>query len=694
EVVVPYSFGQRIAEPGRRCGYRQRYPVVRANMQLMSYRRGENNGLMAVFTQDPLGRIKELECLRDRPRTHEFHLSWTHYPDEGPGQVASFTLDFPARIVLTEGDWYDAARIYRTWATEQMWTGHGSLRGRPDRPEWLADVSMWFRAHGDGPELAATLDEMRQTVFESTDDPPAIAVRYYDWHQIPFDNNYPEYFPAKEGVAQAIDQLWQEGIAVMPYINGQLWDRDTKSWLDLNALDFATRDRWGALVTETWAGQEHSVMCPYTSLWHTVQVDLATCILGDASCTYLGAVYSGLHAPALYIDQVGETRPVMCHAAHGSDPASQHPPGGVLTWVAGRRALMADIRSLEGSLDREIFLSTEGGAEPYLDLFDGFLMLSSRDVIDKVPLWTAVYNEYIVNFTVGISAAELAGTNSAARSKLAESFLFGSQGSVYEWWIDCGAEPLQFEFITRLGLAWRAGSEYLAYGEMQRPPRLSGAYDLLEELWQLTDSQYRQVLSPSVRAAAYRADDGSIGLFVTNASLSEQPVTIEWEYGRRVIEERLLDGSTVAHGTGDSLDLVMEPIDVRMFVLTEELTLEEELELDEVVLDRPLEPTDAGPGEPDLSDDLDLAGDLPEEPDVGEEVETDDPVDPDALADREEATDMQADPDAPLSPAEAPEGCRCSAVPNSYNWHLAAILLAIWLVRRRVRLDAGSRDNV
>ena len=46
----------------------------------------------------------------------------------------------------------------------------------------------------------------------------------YNWHQIPFDTNYPHYNPARKDSERSIPVLQAHDIKVMPYINGRLWD--------------------------------------------------------------------------------------------------------------------------------------------------------------------------------------------------------------------------------------------------------------------------------------------------------------------------------------------------------------------------------------------------------------------------------------------------------------------------------------
>lgn len=53
-----------------------------------------------------------------------------------------------------------------------------------------------------------------------------VGFHWYLWHKIPFDNDYPHFFPAKDGFVKAVRDLEDAGVRVMPYINGRLWDAD------------------------------------------------------------------------------------------------------------------------------------------------------------------------------------------------------------------------------------------------------------------------------------------------------------------------------------------------------------------------------------------------------------------------------------------------------------------------------------
>ena len=51
-----------------------------------------------------------------------------------------------------------------------------------------------------------------------------IGYHVYNWHKIPFNNDYPHYFPTKKCVPEGLAELKRAGIKVMPYINALMWD--------------------------------------------------------------------------------------------------------------------------------------------------------------------------------------------------------------------------------------------------------------------------------------------------------------------------------------------------------------------------------------------------------------------------------------------------------------------------------------
>jgi len=60
-----------------------------------------------------------------------------------------------------------------------------------------------------------------------------------------------------DGFGDAVEALQAVGVHVMPYVNGHLWDTDTRSWADENASEGACLDVNGDFYFEHWQQQDH-----------------------------------------------------------------------------------------------------------------------------------------------------------------------------------------------------------------------------------------------------------------------------------------------------------------------------------------------------------------------------------------------------------------------------------------------------
>jgi hypothetical protein len=112
-----------------------------------------------------------------------------------------FALDGEAIIARVGGAWYPATQKYREWlaANAPWWPEPEDEFSRSDRPQWIEDTSIWVLTGGTSEQVV----EPTRKFAEYMDLPTA--VHWYSWHQIPFDNDYPHYFPTKEGFAERFE---------------------------------------------------------------------------------------------------------------------------------------------------------------------------------------------------------------------------------------------------------------------------------------------------------------------------------------------------------------------------------------------------------------------------------------------------------------------------------------------------------
>ncbi len=498
-VLVPDGWGRRLSSPSA-ARYQGRSPGGSTTMQVLGLTRGA--ATLGVIARDGRCFTKDLVAAAGADgRT--LSLEVRHHPaDMGVARACAWPYD--VETVLLRGDWYDLARRYRDWATRQAWCDGGRNRGRPDSPEWFRALVWWHHDGArDGTRLTNTMARIRAAV------PQSLALHWYNWHRIPFDNFYPDYFPANDYVPSVRAQLRDWNVRVMPYINGHLWDPQSASYTNDGGARWEMKKPDGARYIEHYAGHDHSIACPWTDAWR------------DTMVAVTDRLFREVGVDAVYLDQIGAAAAQLCHdASHG------HPRGGGDHYVAGYWRLLQAVRDNARRIRPDTALTTEDTAEPYIGLLDGTLMCN-RALPDSVPFFPAVYHEHVAQFGLYIHEPEIrAGVT--FRSKESMLFQFGGQlGWHGTDWSEAPAHAAKFEWLAKLAAFRRAGLAWLAYGEMLRPPAvtLRGGAEVprIAQEW-IVHRRPMPTSQPAVTASAWRAPDGRVAVFVVN--VADDPLAV------------------------------------------------------------------------------------------------------------------------------------------------------------------------
>ncbi|MBN2506790.1 MAG: hypothetical protein JXQ71_08865 [Verrucomicrobia bacterium] len=479
------------------------YPSGWMAMQVAAlYDRPAGTGLYFGL-HDPVGSTKDFVAETDG-RRGAIRLVWDIPVPDMSRAGNRFELSGEAVWQRMRGDWFDAALIYRDWVRrEAAWFPKPAAGGRSDTPLWMREVSAWAQT-GGAPEACVP----RVLEFAKALGVP-VGFHWYDWHRIPFDNDYPHYFPTKNGFAEGVKTLQAGGVHVMPYINGRLWDTRDQGTNDAGftrlARPAATKDIGGEPCVETYGSKEAdgqpvrlAVMCPATRLWRERQHDLVMRLFTEC----------GVHG--VYMDQIAAASPRLCFdAAHG------HPLGGGSWWNEEGYWPMLDRIRAGKPADR--MLTTECNAEPFVRWFDGYLTWHWQ-YDGQVPLFPAVYGGAIQMFGRAYRAGPT--KDLALRMKAAQQLVWGEQLG----WLDPGVvrEPENFAFFRdAVRLRWEL-RRYFHAGHMTRPPRLDGAIPSVTADWQW--SGVWPVTTPALMAGAWHlpAENRLVLLF---ANVGDQPVT-------------------------------------------------------------------------------------------------------------------------------------------------------------------------
>ena len=449
-----------------------------------------------VAAHDGEMRIKSLIYLPDGTLQFQTPLA----DADVPGRDAR-GLGFKVVTQCYDGDWWDAARIYRAWALNQKWAAKGPIAKRTDYPKALAETAVWGRS------IAA--DGTFHKFFRAAFPDMKIGLRWYCWENERFDTCYPDLTPRPE-IKELFRDACERGILVMPYVNGRLWDRALPSFRSVEAD--ACHDSDGNVCSEKYAA-EFAVMCPTAPRWQKKLFDVGV------------EVVDGLGANAIYYDQVNCAQWRTCHSRDHS-----HPAGGGAWWADGYREAFTPIK--EKFAAAGVPVTSEGPCEAWMDLIDGALIVGRAPEATDVPFYPAVYSGYTTYFCIEQEADDSPEAIFACQVRYA---LWGCTTGTWNdhrlFHPDPANRPLaaQADVIRRIARLRASSLDYLAYGHLEdefRPLDPPPAVTYTHHPTRGTKkTPLNMVEYPAVLGAVWRDVDGTRrATFVANVSGSPQDV--------------------------------------------------------------------------------------------------------------------------------------------------------------------------
>jgi hypothetical protein len=505
-IVIPSVIG-RVHPAAEPLSFRPilSYPSGLVSMQCSGFY-GPSGGVY-VGVHDPTGSRKDIEVVNS-----EGHMSvrW-FWAVPGMGTLGT-GWKTPGDVVIRtfSGDWFDLAQIYRSWVSREAgwWPGQGrSCRG--DTPDWFADNPVWIMSNGPWPydEPPIPIEEAVAKIkrFAAFMDDLPCAVHWYNWHEVPYDSNFPNYFPAKRGFAEGVREVQEAGVRVMPYLNAHVWDTAIPS--------FETEGRLGSVKAfdgsqpiKSYGGNDFAPMCPATELWQEKVKELVRRLAGPE-----------FNVDGVYLDQVSAQAAMLCF-----DETHPHPAGGGNWWTTRGYWQMLD--SIREELPH-LVLTSESNSEPYANRIHGYLSwLCYREGDASIPLFHAVYGGTVQLF--GRLYKRDSWKGQAMRTKTAQALVWGEQLG----WIvpDVVDDPVDGPFLKRLARMRYAMSRYLARGRMMRPPTGADDGTTLSSSWVYTDDLW--VTTPTVFSGAWERDDArSVVLVLVNADEVPHTVPVEFD---------------------------------------------------------------------------------------------------------------------------------------------------------------------
>ena len=521
-------------------------------------------------------------------------LSLTHLLGDRPGEAVEVGYD--SVVGVFHGDWYDAAAIYKAWATQQWWC---------EKKLWDRDLADWLREGVGGVvqmsnyhiprlDLNHSLAQIAETVNRLSAEAgvPLLAL-LFNWEGGGAWTGPKGFFPPREGEAafrDAMNRLREAGNRGFVYITGNNWyvkigyDPVWDSWPEFRAEGeaLALRRLDGEYTVMSWYGNWEVVrLCPEPPAALELHADIVLRCL-DSGCI------------VVQIDNFPCGGSEACH-----DPTHGHPLGHGPWWSEACGRMLAEIRRRAKARDPECALSTEGIAEnfiPWLDLYDqragnmeyfGHYMRGMPMGGETVPLFAMIYNEYIGAYYAAMPECNRPEVLYWTRG-LGKAICQGVLPTAGRYFPDPpDHNPVTVEFFRRV-LRVTGGElyPYLMFGEMLRPPSIDVPtitaqyckflYDAEGYRHHMDPQQRHEVVDRAVQHAAYRGRDGSACLVFANVSREpvEFPVELPaYRFLGPVDVRRLTNSEVVDTLSGVSLPhtvtLTMDPLSVTLLTMRE-----------------------------------------------------------------------------------------------------------------------------
>ena len=427
------------------------FPYPSDDLQLMAFMRGSSGLYFAAH--DSESRIKNMtleadgDCYFSTPVEDATRVG---FAAEGPR--------YPVVVSCFQGDWWQAAKLYRSWALDQKWVAKGKLADRTDVARRALETDLWVTACGE----PSKIDEIIAAMKEKWPD-VGKNFSWGGWNALSegtgSDRGVPESFPVKyPDTASSIRRWVSDDLLVLLYTNGRIWDPELASFE--YARDDACSYLNGSVQTE-WYGRPFAVMCPCCACWQDIVRTNAVRVLDE------------LGANAVYFDQIAGAPPKECaNVRHG------HPGSGGTWWADGYRQMLEPLRA--EFLKRGATMVSEQLGEAWLDLFDAYLNASQLTPED-VPLFPAVYAGYCVHYGRRRDPYDF--------TEFARTILWGeAAGWIGEWVLLDPVHANSAALHRRLAKFRRAHAEYLVYGSLEDELRpLESDKDIIGNVWRSAD---------------------------------------------------------------------------------------------------------------------------------------------------------------------------------------------------------------
>jgi len=509
-LVIPYRRG-RLDQYGKsvpRYDLVYPYPGAGVKFQFLAAYGDHTRKGFYIAAQDADGYDKQLAWGNYQDR-NTVMFAFEHIPANRGVAGTSFQQPYDVVTRPFTGDWYDAARIYRQWWTQQVWASKGLLRDRKDIPEWLKKAQVMTRPSTTQTERTVAGNIQGELGLQKMLNGDALAGIWYGVYENISGKEGLGYSghghvrPVRADVQAAIAQLNAQNIHHLAYLQSSIYmplDSDPKD--AAMALKYAAKDRDGKPVMYGDLGLN---MDRSTAWWQDRLIEQAKKAM---SAGFIG----------IYLDSFGKSSAECFAPDHG------HPIGGGNTGIAGQREMAQRMLTAIRKINPDAVLSGEDPVEAFRDLVQ--VNLFSANVWPGYnPLYRVIWGDYSLGYG-RVLAPSKAGSDNII-PEMAALFINGQMmGRVYTNGDTIFSKPEYAEEKTALqqmAAYGKAGVEYLRFGEYLHPLEWNEPMPTVT----IQDSvQNSKVTLPAVMQSVTRSYvDGSVGIALVN--ISKAPIQLQ-----------------------------------------------------------------------------------------------------------------------------------------------------------------------
>lgn len=509
--------------------------------QFMAYC-GPDGGLY-LGAHDPNGHVKSIEY---RSVDGGIRLQFRLFAD-GFGR-GTYHLDYPMALGIFDGDWHDAAEIYRSWFLQSFAPKFERLRDNRHLPPWFAasPVTVIYPVRGSRDvgsmepneyfPYARALPHLRR-LSEQLDSKIMALLMHWEG-TAPWAPPYvwPPYGgtpPFTEFVRQAHD----DGFWVGVYGSGIGWTRESLLVPEYHPRHtLSEQDLKNIMCTAPNGDIGLSNICAGAQRWGYDMCPKSPFVTATATAEVAHVVASGVDYIQFFDQNLGGLSYACYSTVHG------HPPGPGKWQTEAMMGLFHSLQRINSSSTHKVGLGCEAAAaEPFIPY------LTFNDLRYNIALWAGcpiplyqyLYHEYINNFMGNQNSSST--TIDIERSpynllwRTGYAFVAGEMLTVvlkdrgqihWDWgteWNSPGPDQDLIAQLIRNLNSWRTtmGQPYLMYGRMLKPFPVSVASS--QTIYMRAGHQLHV---PSVLTSRWRGDDGTEAQFLVNYTPDSQAVDV------------------------------------------------------------------------------------------------------------------------------------------------------------------------